>query len=57
MYVAAAILSILLTYAILIGQDLSLGVHARGVVRRGPQTGTQRHPRTTSVTHGPQPRG
>jgi hypothetical protein len=58
MYVAAAavILSILLAFVALLGQDLSLGVHARGVVRRGPQTGTQRHLRTTSVTHGPQPR-
>ena len=58
MYVAAAavILTILLAFVALLGQDLSLGVHARGVVRRGPQTGTQRHLRTTSVTHGPQPR-
>jgi hypothetical protein len=56
MYVAAAILSILLAFVALLGQDLSLGVHARGVVRRGSQTGTQRHLRTTSVTQGPQPR-
>ena len=58
MYVpaAAVILTILLAFVALLGQDLSLGVHARGVVRRGPQTDTQRHLRTTSVTHGPQPR-
>jgi hypothetical protein len=56
MYVAATILGILLAFVVLVGQDLSLGVHARGVVRPGPQTATQRHLRTTSVTHGPQPR-
>jgi hypothetical protein len=56
MYVGAAILSILLAFVALLGQDLSLGVHARGVVRRGSQTGTQRHLRTTSVTHRRQPR-
>jgi hypothetical protein len=54
MYVAAAavILSILLAFVALLGQDLSLGGHARGVVRRGPQTGTQSRLRTTSVTPG-----
>jgi hypothetical protein len=37
MYVAATILSILLAFVALLGQDLSLGVHARGVVRRRPK--------------------
>jgi hypothetical protein len=36
MYIAATILSILLVFMAILGQDLSLGVHARGVVRRGP---------------------
>jgi hypothetical protein len=36
MYPAAAIVSILLAFLVLVGQDLSLGPHERGVVRRGP---------------------
>lgn len=56
MYIATAILSILLAFVILVGQDLSLDLHDRGVVGWGPQTGTQTHLRRASVTHGPQPR-
>jgi hypothetical protein len=55
MYIATAILSILFALVILVGQDLSLDLHDRGVVHRGPQTGTETHLRRASVTHGPPP--
>jgi hypothetical protein len=56
MYIAAAILSILLAFVVLVGQDLSVNPYDCGVVSRRPQDSYTKPPPHNSNHKWPQPR-